>query len=45
MEPRHAQRKPRYSLYFGLLALGITAAIALMGFSLLAAEYALGGLA
>lgn len=44
MEPQHARRKPRYALYFGLLALGITASIALIGFSILAAHYTFGGL-
>ncbi len=42
MEPQHAQRKPRYALYFGLLALGVVAAVAEIIFSI---TYALGGFA
>jgi len=44
MEAQHAQRKPRYGLYSGLLALGIAAAVVQIGFSFLAGFYAFGGL-
>lgn len=44
MNAQHAQRKPRYGLYSGLLAAGIAAALGLYALPFIWAATVLGGL-